>query len=334
MATGDTRARLRGVAPCGRAHDERAPHEGRAAPALPAPGQDLASVPVRTVPFVAYGAMPAGLRFAHVERLSTRVRKYNWELAPHRHRDLYQLLFLADGAGEIAFDLHALELEAPALVLVPPLVVHRFAFTPKSRAFLLTLAESYFEELGALLRASDARELFPRPRVFPLSPGSVRLQQIALAYRVLEEQGEADLERATPLLSANLLVVLGAAIQHARARPPERGPSSRAQLLFARFRRLVEERYVERCAVAAYAETLGTTERTLHRASLSVAGVSPLKIIHRRILIEAQRRLLYTADSVAGIGYSLGFDDPAHFSRFFSDNAGESPAAFRRRRLG
>src|SRR5690606_6927329 len=255
-------------------------------------------------------------------------------LAPHRHRDLYQLLFLAEGAGEIAFDLQALEFEAPALVLVPPLVVHRFALASRARAFLLTLAEGYFAELTAALQAPAAHELFPGPRLFRLTPGSTRLQQLALAYRVLEEQAEADLYRSEPLLSANLLIVLGAVLQHARARPPVPRASSRAQLLFDRFRRLVEQRYPERWAVAAYAEALGTTERTLHRASWAVAGASPLKIIHRRIVLEAQRRLLYTADPVAEIGYSLGFDDPAHFSRFFSDNTGEAPAAFRRRRLG
>jgi len=37
---------------------------------------------------------------------------------------------------------------------------------------------------------------------------------------------------------------------------------------------------------------------------------------------------------VSEVGFSLGFQDPAHFSRFFSENVGESPLAFRRSRLG
>lgn len=329
MATSDTRARLHPELRQGRAGTNETTRPDPAA--RPAPARTAAAVPA---PFVPYGSASAGLRFAHVERLSTRIRKYNWELAPHRHRDLYQLLFLAEGAGEIAFDLQALELEAPALVLVPPLVVHRFAFAPRARAYLATVAESYFAELAAMLHAADARELFPGPRRFRLSPGSTRLQQVALAYRVLEEQAEADLYRSAPLVSANLLVILGAVLQQARARPLAHPANSRTRLLFERFRRLVEERYAERWAVAAYADALGTTERTLHRVSWAVAGASPRKIIHRRIVIEAQRRLLYTADAVAAIGYSLGFEDPAHFSRFFSDNTGESPVAFRRRRMG
>ena len=336
MATSDMRARLRGATPRGRtgvapAKPKREPPR-RAAPVQGAPGTAAG-----TAPFVPYGNGPApagALHFAHVERLSTRVRKYNWELTSHRHRDLYQLLFLPEGAGEMAFDVQARALEAPALALVPPLVVHRFAFAPGSRAFLLTITESYFAQLAAMLQAPGALGLFPRPRVFTLSAGSTRLEQVALAYRVLEEQMSTDLHRSAPLLSANLLIVLGAVIQQARGRAPGRSVGSRAHLLYERFRALVEERYGERWSVGHYAEALGTTERTLHRASWAVAGASPLKIIHRRIAIEAQRRLLYTADSVAEIGYALGFEDPAHFSRFFSDNSGEPPAAFRRKRMG
>ena len=35
--------------------------------------------------------------------------------------------------------------------------------------------------------------------------------------------------------------------------------------------------------------------------------------------------------TISEIGYSLGFDDPTYFSRFFSTQAGESPAEFRSR---
>jgi AraC family transcriptional activator of pobA len=47
-------------------------------------------------------------------------------------------------------------------------------------------------------------------------------------------------------------------------------------------------------------------------------------------LLEAKRALTYSDATVAEIGYSLGFSDPAYFSRFFTKRAGSSPSRFRR----
>ncbi len=48
-----------------------------------------------------------------------------------------------------------------------------------------------------------------------------------------------------------------------------------------------------------------------------------------RTALEAKRRLAWTAMGVAEIGWSLGFSDPAYFSRFFARETGLSPSAFR-----
>jgi AraC family transcriptional activator of pobA len=44
---------------------------------------------------------------------------------------------------------------------------------------------------------------------------------------------------------------------------------------------------------------------------------------------EAQRSLAYTRMSVAEVGYTLGFEDPAYFSRAFRRHYGQSPSEYR-----
>ena len=48
-----------------------------------------------------------------------------------------------------------------------------------------------------------------------------------------------------------------------------------------------------------------------------------------RIVSEARKLLLYTELSAAGVGESLGFDDPAYFARFFRRETGAAPTQFR-----
>ena len=53
--------------------------------------------------------------------------------------------------------------------------------------------------------------------------------------------------------------------------------------------------------------------------------------ISQRIVLEATRDLTFTVLSVKEIAYSLGFDDPAYFTRFFTKHTGLTPTQFRKR---
>jgi AraC family transcriptional activator of pobA len=46
-------------------------------------------------------------------------------------------------------------------------------------------------------------------------------------------------------------------------------------------------------------------------------------------MLEAKRALCYTNQTVAEIAYTLGFVDPAYFTRSFTKHAGVSPRRYR-----
>ncbi|MFT3932566.1 MAG: AraC family transcriptional regulator [Chitinophagaceae bacterium] len=58
-------------------------------------------------------------------------------------------------------------------------------------------------------------------------------------------------------------------------------------------------------------------------------GKSPLDHIHDYVMKLAKDKLKNTSLSVSEISYSLGFDYPNYFARFFRKNAGLSPKIYR-----
>jgi len=108
------------------------------------------------------------------------------------------------------------------------------------------------------------------------------------------------------------------------------GPRTAATLA-ARFRELIESEFRKDKSLADYASALNVSASRLRNACLSVSEQSPMQMVHARILLEAKRQLCYTSNSVSEIAYALGFDDPAYFTRFFSQRTGTSPRTFRRR---
>ena len=49
----------------------------------------------------------------------------------HRHRNLFQILLIERGGGEMTFEAAILPFAAPAAILVPPTTAHGFRFQPR-----------------------------------------------------------------------------------------------------------------------------------------------------------------------------------------------------------
>ncbi|MDJ1502674.1 helix-turn-helix domain-containing protein [Xanthocytophaga agilis] len=97
-----------------------------------------------------------------------------------------------------------------------------------------------------------------------------------------------------------------------------------------KFSQLVESNYTRLHAVADYAELLQMTPKNLNKRITKYSDVSPNDLIKNRILLEAKRLLAHTDLSVKEIGYKLGYDDPAYFVRFFTQQTEFSPQHFRK----
>lgn len=100
--------------------------------------------------------------------------------------------------------------------------------------------------------------------------------------------------------------------------------------IIRQFGLLVELNYKEKHQVQDYADLLYKSPKTLANLFGKHSDRTPLQIIQDRIALEAKRMLIYTDASAAEVGYACGFEEPAHFSRFFKRQIGESPSGFRK----
>ena len=95
------------------------------------------------------------------------------------------------------------------------------------------------------------------------------------------------------------------------------------------FQKLVEENFFEEHRLAPYANQLGITSDYLSERIKEILGVSPSKLIHQRLVVEAKRLLAFTDLTSGEISSSLGFNDSAYFSRFFKRETFQTPLQFR-----
>ncbi|QXP50895.1 helix-turn-helix domain-containing protein [Cellulophaga sp. HaHa_2_95] len=96
-----------------------------------------------------------------------------------------------------------------------------------------------------------------------------------------------------------------------------------------KFNVLVDTHYKTKRKVAAYADLLFKSPKTLSNLFAKYNQKSPQQIILERITLEAKRLMQYTDKQNQEIAFELGFNDSAHFSSFFKKMTSISPTQYR-----
>ena len=285
----------------------------------------------RSVPrFFLYGEPPQepAARFLHVEALAERSGPSHWKIRPHAHGDLHHVFHITRGGVDASFDGVARRLKGPFLLLAPAGIVHEFAWDAGSDGSVLTVANSYVRELAA--RDPQLSGVFQAAAGFEVAEPEIRASGLHDAMARLFHETVWDAPGHASAVEGHLLVILVAALRLAQnaVATADLGPQA---FLVTRFRDAVERRFRTQQSIADYAADLGVTTKQLRTACVKIAGKPPLQIIRLRTALEARRLLIYSTMTISEVGYSLGFEDPAYFSRFILAEEGVSPREFRTR---
>ncbi|UWQ80152.1 helix-turn-helix domain-containing protein [Leisingera sp. S132] len=261
----------------------------------------------------------------HVETIRARSELHDWELRPHRHARLHQVLILTSGGGAADIDGNEHRLSPPCLINVPRGVVHGFRFGKSTTGWVITLTSDFLDQ--HLIPGEGVRAMLDLPAVLLLPED---LQD--MAQQLFSENSRRDFGRAQMLRGLALSVTAAAA--RAIAANQDSASQSSASPLFARFEALVERDFRLRRPLAEYAGALAVSPTHLNRVAQQATGQAASALVNARVLREARRLLIYTNLTAAQIAYELGFNDPSHFSRVFAKGTGMPPRKFRQQLVG
>lgn len=257
----------------------------------------------------------------HCETIAARSIIHDWEFAAHRHARLHQVLLIARGGGRATLEGRQHRLRPMTAVNVPAGQVHGFAFTPGTQGWVVTFATEILDEVltpsegigSALSEAAVLRGTPPMRRLMTEIFAEYRHRHFARAH----------------MLKALSAMLLGLVARTLATKPRER-PAQGAGLV-GRFAALLDGHFLEHWTVAQYAAALKVTPTHLSRLTRQAFGCPATHMIRDRVVREARRNLAYTNLSISTIAYTLGFNDPAYFSRTFTIATGLSPSEFRDR---
>jgi len=297
----------------------------------------MASAP--TLPlFHLYGDPPddQAFDFIHVETISSRSSIHDWTIRAHRHRNLFQILLIELGGGEMMHEAASIPFEAPAAILVAPTTAHGFRFRAQATdgwvvSFTEDVAEALGERSGAALARLKALASTP---VMPLADAAAVQRLSALCAELYEERFLA--REGFRLAMRGLLALIAITVARLAASRARTGSVTLApaDATVETLRRLVEENFRKERLLDFYAEKLAMTADRLNDHVKRATGVTAGHLIRQRVLTEAKRQLVFTSQPIHEIAYDLAFSDPSHFARFFRKQTGTTPHEFREGRGG
>lgn len=264
----------------------------------------------------------------HVERINDRRTLHGGRVEAHRHPHLYQIS-LWRGGGRYLVDQEWRALPSRGLIIMPPSVAHGFEIAPSVDAMVISVSVGFVAEMKARM-GSAAWSVLDTAAVFSLND-EVETRLAALFAALNEEyRYSARHSRSALACHVQLIVILVDRLLGLASTDLE--PSADDRLLAA-FLALIDRKLKDRWTVQQYVEALGTTAYLLNRVTTNAFATSAIELVRDRTVAEAKRLLLFSKSSASEIGFMLGFEDPAHFGRFFRRRTGLSPGSWRRRQI-
>lgn len=260
----------------------------------------------------------------YITRLEKLVQEFKGIDKPHSHT-FYLVMWIVKGSGTHTIDFKTYPIAAHQLYFLTPGQVHSWKLSNDVEGFNLFFEANFF-------RSRFGNRLFQYP--FYHSHQHQPLLDVARSpelFRDLFQYAWQEYKAEQPNRSEVFLSYVHLLLETANRRYTEQRLSTETGLFdrVRQYEELLEEQFLSVRKVTAYAEQMHLTPNYLNHICKKVLGKTASQLLHERLIIEAQRLLTHTAQSVKEIGFLLGFEDPSYFVRFFRKHTRQTPAEFR-----
>ncbi|GAB3996473.1 helix-turn-helix transcriptional regulator [Spirosoma daeguense] len=261
----------------------------------------------------------------YMTRLEKLVQEFKGIDKPHSHT-FYLLMWIRNGSGTHTIDFKTYPVQPNQLYFLTPGQVHSWTLSPDIQGYNLFFEANFFRgRFGQRLYQYPFFHSNQHVPLLEVTDHDARRTDELFTY-AYEEYDQQRTNRAEVFLSyVHILLETANRLYSLQL------TDSDAQLYdrIRQYEELIERQFLTVREVKVYAEEMNLTPNYLNHICKKVLSKTASQLIQERIVIEAQRWLTHTANSIKEIGFQLGFEDPSYFVRFFKKQTGHTPADFR-----
>lgn len=240
---------------------------------------------------------------------------------PHRH-NYYTIIWVRKGKGTHLLDLDSFSIEDNSVYCVSPGQVHHLQVEGPVDGYVISFTTDFIglaADNFMLLYESGLFNIYGHAPVIKLSL-ETESEMLEVIDKLVREYTNFFLLRAEIL--RGFLKIFLIYLTRNFGLPAQPKYQTRIYESVNQFFSLVNKDFATRKMVSDYAAELAVTPNYLNELVKKITGHPASYHIQQRIVLEAKRMLRFSGLTMKEIAYELGFDDPAHFSKFFKKVSG------------
>ncbi len=252
---------------------------------------------------------------------------------PHR-LEFYQIIWFQEGTSNHWVDFNSIKIKPNTLLFLNKNSVQRFDATENHRGKAILFTEDFLCKTTADTQFLKSSILF----YDLLSIPQVEVKEIQAKFEKNIEDIEVEISCKKDNFQEDILrnLLLNFLLLAERERRNQtfielKKDTNLNNIL--EFKELLEEHFIQHKQVSFYCDKMHITPKKLNLATTKILDKTPKNIINDRVLLEAKRLLVHSAKNIKEISYTLGFEEPTNFIKYFKNQLKKTPLEFREETL-
>jgi AraC-like DNA-binding protein len=241
---------------------------------------------------------------------------------------------LITGKNRILYADKTFTIEGTSLVFTNPMIPYLWErLTEEQTGYICIFTEAFLSQIGDL----KSFPIFQHTELGVLMLSETDASFFKHLFARLEEELLGKYAYKYDLIRNLLMEVIHGAQKRHPVKASIASASNAAERITAIFLELLERQFpidlsnqvIQLTSPSGFAEQLNIHVNHLNKALKEQTGQTTIQLISERIVEEAKILLKTTTWTINEIAWSLGFEEPNHFSSFFKKRVNRTPKAFR-----
>jgi AraC family transcriptional regulator, transcriptional activator of pobA len=242
---------------------------------------------------------------------------HNPYLSDRQHcHDYHELIFFYKGGGKHDINFQAHSIKSLSFHVVPKTILHQINRNAHSQGFTTAITEIFVEQLAKFYPTHNYSLLFEREHVIQPTASQFKGFEFYLTEIQSKETSNAMLQNLCAAILLKLLPFVDSG-------QDKTGPVS------SEIRNLLQENFMKRLSAQQYADMLNTSIANLNLKLKKSSGKTIMQLQNDLLISKIKQHIYSTDFEFKEIAHQFGFDDYAHFSKFFKKQSGYAPSDYR-----
>jgi AraC-like DNA-binding protein len=256
--------------------------------------------------------------------------EFNDEISQPHRAGFYQIIWFKDGETTHLVDFNPIKTKPNTLLFVGKDSVQRFDDIEGLNGKVILFTDDFFCKTSADTKFLKSTILFNDL----LSISQINISKSISTFLDILNQIETELENTTDNYQSGIVhnnlknFLLHSERERRHQDFIEIKPDTNLEYALL-LKDLLDVNYIRHKKVSFYCEEMNLTSKRLNQATTKIFGKTAKEIIDDRVLLGAKRLLVHTNESIKEIAFSIGFEEPTNFIKYFKKHTDKTPVAFR-----